>query len=98
MEIDKLLKSTDILFQCIKQKVLKGQITTAFEWLTQQKEFVEKAISNKEITKEELKKYMESLYGKLYHLNCVCKDETVVNKNFLSLINELITTTKRYTD
>lgn len=92
MNVTKLIKSTEILFQCIRQEVLKGYITTASEWLTNQQELIEKVIvksNENKITQEELKRYMESIHGRLYSLEKLCKEEFVVNKVFLNLIKEL---------
>lgn len=101
MDITKLIRSTEILFQCIRQKVLKGYITTAFEWLKNQQGLVEEVIvksNENKITQDELKKYMESVHGRLYSLEKLCKEECVLNKSFLNLIKELSIKAKKYND
>ena len=85
-----LIKSTEKLFQVIKQKMLKLQMIDAGKYLREQIDIVERVKSlsiEGKITEEQFQNYMNSVSGLIQHIDYVYEKEGIWSSSFESVRN-----------
>lgn len=99
-DYQRLCKSTDIIFQVIKNKILKGQITNAIEYLEEQREILNNdslrskrmigRTNSGKLSDIQIQEYREIINDHLQHLRELCREEFITDRRIINLIDELI--------
>ena len=89
-ELRKLIRSNEIIFKVIEQKLLKYQIIDICNILYDLEIIIDNCYKKDDINTIQLFEFKESVYCNLCRIKELCKKETILNKNINSKIDNLI--------